>query len=148
MKLHVAIDQQSGKLFLAALNKETSHDTSCLEKALRLCNRRKGKVLFDGIADSKRCYELCERYNKVLLIPPGRRAILRQKPGYRLRNEALKQIRGLGGDELARSLRVKRTGYSRRSEIESTILKWKRVLGADQKSKNLKIFIKKYEPKR
>jgi hypothetical protein len=70
MKLHVAIDQQSGKLFLAALTKETSHDTSCLEKALRLCNRRKGKVLFDGIADSKKCYELCERYNKALLTPP------------------------------------------------------------------------------
>jgi hypothetical protein len=138
MKLHVAIDQQSGKLFLAALTKETSHDTSCVEKALRLCNRRKGKVLFDGIADSKRCYELCERYNKVLLTLPGHRAILRQKPGYGLRNEALKQIKRLGGDEPARSLWAKRTGYSRRSEIESTISRWKKVLGADLKSKNFK----------
>jgi hypothetical protein len=113
-----------------------------------LCGKGFAFVQLDGIADSKRCYELCERYNKVLLTLPGHRAILRQEPGYGLRNEALGQIKGLGGDEPARSLWAKRTGYSRRSEIENTISRWKRVLGVDLKNKNLKIFIKKYESKR
>lgn len=59
--------------------------TACLEKALKRCNRRKGKLLFDRIADSKRCYEMCRDHNKSLLTPPNRKAVLRQEPEYRLR---------------------------------------------------------------
>jgi len=137
IKLHVGMDQKSGKLALAEVTQEHVHDTACLEKALKRCNGRKGKVLFDGIADSKRCYELCRSYNKQLLTPPNRRAILRQEPEYRLRNDALRIINGLGGDELARSIWSKLTGYSRRSEIESSIARWKKLLGAGVKSKGL-----------
>jgi hypothetical protein len=137
LKLHVGIDQKSGKLTLAEVTRESSHDTSCLEKALKTCNKRKGKVLFDGIADSKKCYETCAAHNKKLLTPPNRRAILRHEPEYGLRNEALRAIKGLGGDEIARSIWSKLTGYSRRSEIESTISSWKRLLGSSLRSKSL-----------
>ena len=137
VKLHVGIDQKSGKLTLAEVTKDSSHDTSCLEKALKTSNKRKSKILFDGIADSKKCYAACAARNKQLLTPPNRRAILRQEPEYGLRNEALRLIKGLGGDELARTLWAKLTGYSRRSEIESTISSWKRLLGSNLKSKSL-----------
>jgi len=137
LKLHVGIDQKSGKLILAEVTQEHEHDTKHLEKALKKANRKKGKVLFDGIADSKRCYELCRRYNKELLTPPSRKAVLRHEPEYCLRNEALRIIKGLGGDELARSIWAKLSGYSRRSEVESQIARWKKLLGSELKSRGI-----------
>ncbi|MEM8628553.1 MAG: IS5 family transposase [Chlamydiota bacterium] len=136
IKLHVGIDE-NGKLILAEVTKESVHDTACLEKALKRCNRRKGKVLIDGIADSKRCYETCRKTNKQLLTPPSRKGVLRKEPEYTLRNEALRIIKGLGGDELARAIWAKLTGYSQRSEIESKIACWKKLVGEGVKSQSL-----------
>jgi len=137
VKLHVGMDPESGKLVIAEITEENVHDTACLEKALKRSNRRKGKVLFDGIADSKRCYDLCRKYNKELLTPPSRKAVMRREPEYSLRNEALRIIKGLGGDELARSIWSKLSGYSRRSEVESLIARWKKLLGGKLKSRSL-----------
>ena len=41
----------------------------------------------------------------------------------------MRAIKGLGGEEIARSIRGKLTGYSQRSEVESAIAKWKSLLG-------------------
>lgn len=138
VKLHVGIDAKTGKLVMAEITEEHVHDTTYLEKALGCCNRKKGKVLFDGVADSKRCYESCRKYNKKLLTPPNRKAILRQEPEYCLRNDALRIIKGLGGDELARSIWAKLSGYSQRSQVESSIARWKKLLGGDLRSQSLK----------
>ena len=137
VKLHVGIDPQTGKLVMAKMTEDHVHDTTLLEEALKQCNQRKGRVLFDGIADSKKCYELCRKYNKELLTPPSRKAVLRPEPEYRLRNDAIRIIRGLGGDELARSIWAKLTGYSRRSQVESTIARWKTLLGGNLRSRGL-----------
>jgi len=137
VKLHVAIDPGTGKLVMAEVTQKHVHDITHLELALKNANRKKGKVLFDGIADSKKCYKLCKKYNKKLLTPPNRKAVLREEAEYRDRNEALKVIKGLGGDELARSIWGKLTGYSRRSEVESAIARWKKLLGGNIKSRRL-----------
>lgn len=68
VKLNMGMDQKSGTLILAEVSKEYVHDTAYLEKALKSCNQRKRKILFHRIADSKRCYELCRKRNKKLLI--------------------------------------------------------------------------------
>ena len=136
VKLHVAIDKKSGKLILAEVTREHIHDTAYLEKALKRCNRKKGRVLFDGIADSARCYELSQRYNKKLITPPSRKAIIRKEAIYEDRNQALRAIKGLGGDEIARSIWGKLSGYSKRVVIESKIAAWKKVLGSNLKSKS------------
>ena len=75
--------------------KQHAHDTTHLEKALDRCNRKKGKVLFDGIADSKRCQEICRKGNKKLLTPPNRKALRRGELEQGLRNDALRIIKGL-----------------------------------------------------
>jgi len=51
-KLHLALDPDSGKLIIAEITDEYVHDTTYLEEALKRVNKRKGKVLIDGIADS------------------------------------------------------------------------------------------------
>lgn len=135
IKLHVAVDPNSGKLVLAEETEENAHDTQLLKKALLRCNRRKGVVLIDGIADSARCYELSQKHNKKLITPPNRKAILRKEEIYKDRNQALRAIKGLGGDELARTIWGKLSGYSKRVLVESKIASWKQLLGGDLKSK-------------
>jgi hypothetical protein len=48
MKIHLAIDLRTGKPMIA----EATDDTMYLEKALKETNRRKGKVVIDGAAES------------------------------------------------------------------------------------------------
>lgn len=120
-KLHLVLDLGSGKLTVAEVTQEHVHDTAYLEQALQGSNRRKGKVLIDGIADSVRCYRMSEKHNKQLLTPPKKGAVLRKEPGYERRNEAVKIVKGLGGDLLAKSIWGKLVGYNHRVVIESMI---------------------------
>jgi len=133
-KLHLVLDLESGKLILAEVTSEHVHDTTYLEKALKSSNRRKGKVLIDGIADSKKCYEIAGKYNKHLLTPPKRGAVLRKEKGYEKRNEAVKIVRGLGGDLLAKSIWGKLVGYNQRVVAESMMSRWKRLYGGSLRS--------------
>jgi len=134
-KLHLAMDLGSGKLMLAEITDEHVHDTTYLENALKQGNGRKGKVLIDGIADSKKCYEMAGKYNKLILTPPKTGAVIRKEYAYEKRNEAIKVIRGLGNDRLARSIWSKLVGYNQRVVIESMISRWKRLYGGDLKSR-------------
>jgi hypothetical protein len=135
-KLHLAMDPHSGKLVLAAMSNEYAHDTTYLDQALERANGKSGKVLIDGIADSGRCYEIARRYKKELLTPPKKGAVVRKEPGYERRNEAVKIIRGLGGDLIAKSIWAKLVGYNKRVIVESMMSRWKRVLGSDLKSRD------------
>lgn len=134
-KLHLALDPDSGKLILAEITDEYVHDTTYVEQALKAANGRKGKILIDGIADSGKCYQLAKKYNKTLLTPPKRGAVLRGEPEYEARNDALRIIKGLGDDELARSIWSKIVGYNRRVVAESAIARWKKLYGGDLKSR-------------
>lgn len=134
-KLHLALDAESGKLVLAEITNEYVHDTEHLEKALKRANRLKGKVLIDGIADSGKCYDLSQRYNKRLLTLPKRGAIIRKEPVYEERNNAVKTIHGLGNDRVARSIWAKLVGYNRRVIIESMMARWKNLYGGSLKSR-------------
>lgn len=136
IKLHIAMDPKSGKLILAEETSERTHNTALLEKALLRCNKRKGTVLIDGIADSRKCYEISQRGNKNLITLPNRRAILRKELIYEKRNQAIREIRGFGGNELARTIWAKLRGYSKHVVVESKIAAWKKLLGADLKSKS------------
>ena len=134
-KLHVAIDEKTGKFTMAEITDEHVHDTTKLETALKKANRRKGKVLFDGIADSLRCYQLAEKYNKTLLTPPKKRAVLREEPSFAPRNDAIRIIHGFGNDRDARSIWGKLVGYNQRVIVESAISRWKRLFGGDLRSR-------------
>lgn len=134
-KLHLAMDIATGKLVMAEITDEHVHDTTYLEKALRKANRRKGKVLFDGIADSLRCYQISSKSNKTLLTPPKKGAILRKEKEMGPRNDAVRIIRGLGNDRIAKSIWGKLVGYNQRVEIESMMSRWKRLNGEKLRSR-------------
>jgi hypothetical protein len=133
-KLHLALDLESGKLLLAELTDEHVHDTAYLETALKRSNRKRGKVLIDGIADNRRCYRLTGQYNKTLLTPPKKGAVFRPEEELQKRNEAICIIRGLGNDRIARSVWSKLVGYNQRAIIESMMSRWKRIHGGSLRS--------------
>lgn len=133
-KLHLAMEPKSGKLILSEITDEYVHDTKYLGESLSRANRRNGKVLFDGIADSKRCYEIARMHGKHLLTPPKKGAVLRKESGYEERNDMIKIIRGLGGDTLAKSIWSKLVGYNKRVLVESMVSRWKRLFGGSLKS--------------
>jgi hypothetical protein len=133
-KLHLAMEPRSGKLIFAEVTNEYIHDTQCLENVLQKGNRRRGRVLIDGIADSKRCYDTARKYNKRLIMPPKKGAVLRKERGFEERNEAIKIIMGLGGGKEAKSLWAKFVGYNRRVFVESIVSRWKQLFGSSLKS--------------
>jgi|GEM_PF-6575386 len=120
-KLHLALDPDSGQLLIAEITDEYVHDTTYVEKALTAARKRRGKILIDGIADSGKCYRLVRKYNKTLLTSPKKGAVLRKDNGYETRNDAIRAIRGLGNDRMARSIWAKLVGYHRRVIAESMI---------------------------
>ena len=89
----------------------------------------------DGIADSGKCYKLAKKFRKKLITPPKRGAVFRKEAEYRNRNDALRIIKGLGGDDTGRGIWSKLVGYSRRVIVESMIAKWKKLHGAEVKSR-------------
>lgn len=134
-KLHLALDPESGRLIIAEITDEYVHDTTYLEDALKAVGKRRGKVLIDGIADSGKCYRLARKYNKTLYTPPKQGAVLRREDGYEKRNEAIKVIRGLGNDRVARSIWAKLVGYNRRVVAESMMARWKKLYGGELRSR-------------
>src|SRR3990167_8996218 len=61
----------------------------------------------------------------------------RKEDGYEKRNDAVKIIRGLGNDRLARSIWSKLVGYNRRVVAESMMARWKRLFGGDLRSQGV-----------
>jgi hypothetical protein len=62
--------------------------------------------------------------------------VIRGEEIYERRNEAVKIIKGLGGDKLAKSIWGKLVGYNQRVEIESTIARWKGQYGGNLRSRS------------
>lgn len=133
-KLHLAMEPKNGKLVFSKMTDEYIHDTQYIKEILQRANRRPGRVLFDGIADSKRCYETAQKYNKQLLTPPKKGAVFRGEKVFADRNDAIKIIQALGGDKIAKSLWGRLIGYSRRVIVESMMSRWKRLFGDRLKS--------------
>ena len=84
-------------------------------------------VIGDGGYDTKRCRQAIHRVGAKELIPPRKNG--RLSPALLRRNNALLEIKGLGGDHLAREIWGKLTGYSRRALAETSFSRLKRLYG-------------------
>lgn len=132
-KLHIAMDLKTKEIIYSKLTAASAHDLEKIDEVLEHVDRRKGKVLIDGIADQHELYKKCERRNKHLFTPPRKGASM--STGCDSRNRAVKTIKLLGGDQEARKIWSKLTGYNQRTQIETLFSRWKRILGESLKSK-------------
>lgn len=84
-------------------------------------------VIGDEGYDTKRCRQAIHQAGAEELIPPRKNSRL-SKDLFR-RNNALLEIKELGGDQLAREIWEKLTGYSRRALAETSFSRLKRLYG-------------------
>lgn len=84
-------------------------------------------VLADGAYDDRESRKEVKRRKAKALIPPPKNARLHGTDEDR--DDAIRIIRGLGGEKEAKSLWGKLTGYSTRSLVETAFSRMKRLFG-------------------
>ncbi len=117
-KLHIGMDAETQEIVVSDITESGVSDTCFFSKWVK--GKRIKEVLMDGAADASRCYAHAEKEGVILKTPPQKNAVLRKEPWMRKRNEAILQIKGFGGDKIARDLWRYCTGYTRRALVEST----------------------------
>jgi len=128
LKVHVAIDQETQEIVAEVTTESSVSDGSMTEELL--CQVKGGiqQVLADGAYDRKDARNAIRKRGAQPLIPPPRNAKFKSGDGLE-RDLAMLEIAGLGGSIEGRSLWGKLTGYSRRSLVEATFSRKKRLFG-------------------
>ena len=125
-KIHVAIDAKTQEIITQIHTEGNVSDKTIgpnlIEKTPNSCK----KVIADGAYDSQACREKIRLKNAKALIPPIKNARL---TGDKDRDEAVRLIRSLGNDEMAKKCWKKLTDYGKRSLVETTFSRFKRMLG-------------------
>lgn len=125
VKLHIAIDRDTQDI-LASVT--TTSNTADITQTRQLLDGIKGKIetfLGDGGYDGAR-EELSKRKIRGF-IPPPRNAKYKRTTSER--DQAIQAIVGLGGDNRARSIWGKLTGYNYRVLVETAFSRMKRLFG-------------------
>lgn len=125
VKLHIAIDRDTQDILA---NVTTASEVADITQTKNLLDEVKGDIttfLGDGGYDGAR-KELARRKIRDL-IPPPRNAKYRHTTSER--DLAIRAILGLGGDNMARSIWGKLTGYNYRVLVETVFSRIKRLFG-------------------
>ena len=132
-KIHVGMNLQTGEIFFSKATHKDTHDLKHVKDALAGGNRKHGQFLIDGIGDDFKLYDDTKKRNKDLLSPPRKGA--NPYNGPYARRQAVTFIQFLGGDEEAKTIWSKLTGYNKRSRVESGFSVWKRMFGEELASR-------------
>ncbi len=97
------------------------------------------KVYGDGLYDAERIYKTIWAIGGKPIIPIKKNVLYKQpsKPWLKPRDDQLTIIKGLGGDDIARSLWKKLRGYHKRSLVETAFSRWKKILGPSLRSRTM-----------
>lgn len=127
IKLHIAVDEKNQEIIHLEVTKGHEADCKVGPKIIDKLPRSVNKVIGDGGYDTKRCRQAIDRIGAKDLIPPRKNSQLSST--LIRRNNALLEIKGLGGDKLAREIWGKLTGYSRRVLAETSFSRLKGLYG-------------------
>jgi transposase len=127
IKLHLAIDARTQEIVAELTTESDIGDPTAFPSLFAQVNRRVKEVLADGAYDSANIRDLIKQQGGKALIPPPKNGVCN---GLDIdRDQAVLDIRALGGDKMARSIWGKLTGYSRRALVETTFSRYKRMFG-------------------
>ena len=140
-KLHIAIDAKTGEVEAVDLTANRAHDSVRVPRLLKHVER--GLVTFsaDGAYDTDAVYESVAghahqrgRATPRVLIPPrrGAKEMVDPSTGMRQRNRNIRSIRKRG-----RRAWKRESGYSRRSLVETTMYRYKSILGRGMRARSL-----------
>ena len=139
-KLHIGMDPASGEIIIAELtdNGVGGGDSETAEKLIDKAPKSVKRVFGDGAYDGIDFRRKIEATGAQPIIPPPRDAIVHRLADAALmkRNDAVRIIKGLGGDDTARRLWKKMVGYHRRSLVETTMYRIKQLTGGKLQSRD------------
>lgn len=133
-KLHIGICPDTHEIIMQKLTDSNVHDTKILPEFLEVLPKSVERIFGDGIFDTKNCYEAIFKSDTEPIIPPRKNAKL---GNHLLRDKAILEIKGLGGDEIARSIWKKITNYHKRSLVETAFYRVKTMLGEKLKGRKI-----------
>jgi hypothetical protein len=127
VKVHLAIDADTQQIVAEAVTEPTIVDSKMVTSLLEQVKERPSKVLADGAYDRQESRKAIKARKADPIVPPPRNAKYAFKNDER--DRAILEILGFGGDEKARSLWGKLTGYNMRVLVESAFSSLKRLFG-------------------
>jgi hypothetical protein len=127
IKLHLAIDAKTQEIVAELTTDSSVGDPTAFPNLFTQITRQVKEVVADGAYDSSDIRDLIKRQGGKALIPPPKNGVC---SGIDVdRDQAVLDIRALGGDKIARSIWGKLTGYSRRVLVETTFSRYKKMFG-------------------
>jgi hypothetical protein len=137
-KLHIAMDPNSGEVVVAELTENSKGDAQVAEDMIDSVPGNVQNIYGDGAYDSAEFRKKIHSKGAKAKIPPPRNAVIGKAPDKATseRNLAVQEIKGLGGDDHARSLWKKLIGYHRRSLVETTMFRFKQIFGGLLRSRS------------
>lgn len=136
-KLHIAIDPDNGEILLSELTENGKDDAKIGAQMLPRLPKTVKNVFGDGAYDKMRFRMGVQCINAHPYIPPNRNAIVHSnaKGALAIRDEAVLQIKGLGGDDKARKMWKQLKGYHKRSLVETMMYRIKQLTGGKLRSR-------------
>lgn len=139
-KLHLGVDPDSKEIIVAEVtsNSIVSGDSQIGKKLLKKAPKSAKRIFGDGAYDGTEFRQEIEKNGAEPIIPPPRDAIVHRESedkAIQKRNDAVKEIDGLGGDDEARRIWKILKGYHRRSLAETTMYRIKQVTGGNMRSR-------------
>uniref|UniRef100_UPI0025B8635D IS5 family transposase n=1 Tax=Candidatus Symbiopectobacterium sp. TaxID=2816440 RepID=UPI0025B8635D len=123
-KLHLAVDSVTHEIICADLSLSGTTDAQALPALINQTHRKIREASADGAYDTVYCYDALLRKKIRPLIPP-RRGAQYWPDLYHERNHAVANQCISGSNDIWK----KKVGYHRRSVAETTMFRFKRLLG-------------------
>jgi IS5 family transposase len=139
-KLHIGMDPRSGEIIIGELtnNGVGCGDGEVAQRLIKKLPKSIKRVFGDGAYDGIELRQEIEKNGANPLIPPPKGAVIHKDskdPAMMKRNDAIREIRGLGGDDEARKLWKQLTGYHKRSLVETSMYRIKQLTGSNLRSR-------------
>jgi len=139
-KIHLAVCPDSHDIILGCLTENNVSDSEVIPSMQKKLPKTIKRSYGDGAYDKEGCYQAFFKGLIEPIVPPQEKAVLQDeesKPWQESRNNAIWEIRGLGGDDAARKLWKILKGYHRRSLGETAIYRLKTLFGGSLKSRKM-----------
>jgi len=129
-KLHIGLDADSQQIVVALLTDKDVVDPRPLPRLLKHVQAPVERVYGDGAYDSRACYKAIHQRGAKAIIPPRRGSVFWQNDYLKDRNRNLRGVNrhGLKGWK-------KRSGYHRRSLVETAFFRLKAVFSERLRSR-------------
>ena len=134
IKIHLSMDPKSGEVIAVCTSESDAHDSRYLPGLLRPGVK---EVLGDGAYDTEGCRSAIKGVGARAVIPPRRGSRVRDgtEEWRKERNQDVAEVIGLGNDSEALAIWKIAHGYHRRSLVETTMSRWKGLLGPELSSR-------------